>query len=147
MKIYAKQRLVASNPRAELKELTKQYVPNLKKPTGTVKGELLRALNFVVQASDEDGETFYWAPKTVGAAILYLYNESFNPQVQDWIDDIDDRKVYYPDTKKIEDLIKKTLFLMGEDYKDSPLGRFYDKKTSDNSLTKYRKQALEVWPE
>lgn len=31
MKIYAKQRLVASNPRVELKELTKQYVPNPKK--------------------------------------------------------------------------------------------------------------------
>jgi hypothetical protein len=147
MKIYAKQRLVASNPRAELKELTKQYVPNLKKPTGTVKGELLRALNFVVQASDEDGETFYWAPKTVGAAILYLYNESFNTKVRDWVDAIDNRQVYYPDTNEIEDLIERTLYFMGEEHKDSPLGQFYDSKTSDNGLTKYRKEALKQWSE
>lgn len=147
MKIYAKQRLVASNPRTEFKELTKQYVPNLKKPTGTVKGELLRALNFVVQASDEDGETFYWAPKTVGSAILYLYNESDVQSVRRWIDDINDRHVYYPDTNEIEDLIKRTIFFMGEEYKNSPLGQFYDSKTSDNGLTKYRKQALKIWPE
>lgn len=147
MKIYAKQRLVASNPRVELKELTKQYVPNPKKPTGTVKGELLRALNFVVEASDLDGETFYWAPKTVGSAILYLYNESFNTKVRDWVDAIDNRQVYYPDTNEIEDLIKRTLYFMGEEHKDSPLGQFYDSKTSDNGLTKYRKEALKRWPE
>lgn len=147
MKIYAKQRLVASNPRVELKELTKQYVPNPKKPTGTVKGELLRALNFVVEASDLDGETFYWAPKTVGSAILYLYNESFNTKVRDWVDAIDNRQVYYPDTNEIEDLIKRTLYFMGEEHKDSPLGQFYDSKTSDNGLTKYRKEALKQWSE
>lgn len=90
---------------------------------------------------------FYWAPKTVGAAILYLYNESFNTKVRDWVDAIDNRQVYYPDTNEIEDLIKRTLYFMGEEHKDSPLGQFYDSKTSDNGLTKYRKEALKQWSE
>lgn len=52
-----------------------------------------------------------------------------------------------PDTNEIEDLIKRTIFFMGEEYKNSPLGQFYDSKTSDNGLTKYRKEALKIWPE
>ena len=102
---------------------------------------------FIATALDEDGETFYWAPKTVGSAILYLYNESDVQSVRRWIDNINDRHVYYPDTNEIEDLIKRTIFFMGEEYKNSPLGQFYDSKTSDNGLTKYRKEALKIWPE
>lgn len=125
--------------------LRRQYVPNLKKPTGTVKGELLRALNFVVEASDLDGETFYWAPKTVGSAILYLYNKSANTKVQDWIDDIDDNQVYYPKTNKIDTLIEETIRYIKEDSERSRI--LFDKETSDNGLTKYRKEALKRWPE
>lgn len=98
-----------------------------------------------------DVNTSTLVPKTGNRGVLAGYETPASASSIDGTSNdanyIDDRKVYYPDTKKIEDLIKKTLFLMGEDYKDSPLGRFYDKKTSDNSLTKYRKQALEVWPE
>lgn len=76
-----------------------------------------------------------------------MYNESDVQSVRRWIDDINDRHVYYPDTNEIEDLIKRTIFFMGEEYKNSPLGQFYDSKTSDNGLTKYRKEALKIWPE